>query len=193
MNKSPLTALALLAGGLLLCSTAVAGETLHQQHTIKIKTADAEVIEADLQDLAVGESKTFTTDSGKAIDLIRTANGVEVYVDGEMIDLAGGNLHEAHKVIHKSVSVECLSEGDAEAECEHDVVFIGEGDADSEGHANVIHKRFEVVCAEGEECDEMVWVDADGDFNYEVETLHEGDDGHHVIVIEKQLETTSSN
>ena len=38
----------------------------------------------------LGESQTIETNNGKVIDLLRTADGVEIYVDGE---------GEGHKVI----------------------------------------------------------------------------------------------
>ncbi len=63
---------------------------------IKLKTDDFEIAETDISELQVGEAETIVTDSGKTIDLLRTADGLEIYVDGEMLDIpemSGDGLH----------------------------------------------------------------------------------------------------
>lgn len=156
MNTAFRNGLAVLLTSLLFGVAAQAGDSRHEHHVIKIKTGDADLVEADLQDLAIGESRTIVTDSGKTVDLIRTTEGVEVYIDGELMDF-NGSLPAGAK------------------------------------HVQVVDKRVEVVCDEGEECDDMVWVHADGDYAYDIESLHGTDAPHQVIVIEKQVEHIESD
>lgn len=178
--------LALLATAALAAS-AMAGEPRHEQHLIKIKTGDAELFEADLKDLAIGESRSFVTGGGKTVDLIRVQDGVEVYVDGVLLDLGDAQVHGAH-VVHKNVEVTC--DGDSADDCTHDVMFIGEGDV-ADGDVKVIRKHVEIVCEDGEDCESFEWDSAGGEFD--VEVLHEAGDHEKVIVIQKQSETYSED
>ena len=50
------------------------------------------VADTDISHLGVGDAETIYTESGKTIDLLRTEDGVEVYVDGELL---GEPLHLA--------------------------------------------------------------------------------------------------
>ena len=62
---------------------------------IALTTDDFELAETDVSDLEIGDSETIYTQSGKTIDLLRTADGIEIYVDGELLEL--GSLHgEGH-------------------------------------------------------------------------------------------------
>ncbi len=54
---------------------------------IALNTDDFNLHETDISELTIGESQTIGTDSGKVIDLLRTADGVEVYIDGELLDM----------------------------------------------------------------------------------------------------------
>jgi hypothetical protein len=189
MNKASITRITALIPTLLLGMTALAGEpVIHEQHTIALKTSGSEVFEADLNELAIGESRSFVTDAGQSVDLIRTAEGAEVYIDGKLVDIGSVGLDGDHHVLHKEASVECFSDGDGETDCDHDVVFSGDA---ADGVVKVVHKQFEVVCDGDEKCDDMVWVEADGDFAYAYETLEDaaGDD-HKVVVIRKHIEET---
>ena len=67
-----------------------AGE--HSTHSIQdsmviaLQTDDFELAEHDISDLEIGDAETIYTESGKTIDLLRTAEGVEIYVDGELLE-----------------------------------------------------------------------------------------------------------
>jgi hypothetical protein len=98
---------------------------------IALKTGDFEMAETDISALQVGESETIVTDSGKTIDLLRTADGVEIYVDGELLNMEFGDEQGTH------------------------------------GEHHAMHKRVEVVCEAGDDCEKMVWISAGGDFNFE--------------------------
>jgi hypothetical protein len=97
-----------------------ADTTEHEQIVIALSTDDFELAETDMSDMEVGDSQTINTDSGKRIDLLRTQDGVEIYVDGELID-AGVHgdhaLREGHKVIHKHVEVIC----DTDEHCDENI------------------------------------------------------------------------
>ena len=145
------------------------------------------MIEADVSDMAVGESETFVTESGRTVDLLRTQDGMEVYLDGELLDMDFENVHGKHLVIHKDTDVECSS--DVEGECDHDNVFIMAGDdlhAVDGDHMKIISKHVEVICDDDEDCEEMVWI-SDGD-DVHVEELHE-EDGHKIIKIRTHKES----
>jgi hypothetical protein len=166
-----------------------------------LKTNDFEVAETDISDLEVGESETIVTDSGKTIDLLRTADGVEIYVDGELMDIpemgAHGAHHDGNMKIHKKVIIECEVDGEAgeASDCGDEMVFVGKGDIDMEalheagdGH-KVIIKRMHKECSDDDEgtCEEdNVWVSGGEDFD--MTELHEAGDGHRVIKIRKSAD-----
>ena len=107
-TKFRLTAMAILLT-FIYAGIAFAGDK--EKIVIGLKTNDFEVAETDISNLTIGESETIVTESGKIIDLMRTADGVEVYVDGELMDMphlaemaADGSGH--HKM-HERVVIEC--------------------------------------------------------------------------------------
>lgn len=120
-----------------------AGETettAEKQIVIALSTDDFELAETDISDMKVGDAQTFNTESGKRIDLLRTEDGVEIYVDGELIDtgLHGDEpLHEGHKVVHKHVEVVCDSDEDCEVESlqhrgHHEKIIVIKKEADTD-------------------------------------------------------------
>jgi hypothetical protein len=164
---------------------------------IALMTDDFELSETDISNLGVGESQTIETESGKIVDLVRTADGVEVYVDGELLDMdiESGGMHQKHH-FSKKIEVIC-ADGD---ECEKNVFIMaadGDHDIDWEAHevGNIVmHKSIELSCSsddEDTECsDNMVWI-SDGD-EMDLEELHEihSEDGNHkIIVIKKDIDT----
>ena len=109
---------------------------------VQLKTDDVELHEADISHLEVGDAETIYTESGKRIDLLKSKDGVEIYIDGELLDIPA---HEEHKVLHKHV---------------------------------------EVICEEGDECGEHVWISEDSDMD--LEGMYEAH-GEKVIVIKKKV------
>ena len=185
--KTPSFTTGLAALTLAFAGFAFAGD-LHREHKmmVKLDTGDAEVIEADITDLEIGESRSFVTDSGRSVDMIRTADGMEVYIDGELLDMDFHGDHGNNVVLHDEFEIECHSDGEEE-DCTHDAIFISDtGDLhEIDGdHIKVIRKSIEVVCDEdSEDCDTNVWV-AEGD---DVDVLHEAHgEGHKVIRIHKK-------
>ena len=84
-----LFALALLTSGYVFAET-------REKMIIALQTDDFELAETDISSLAIGEAKTIETDSGKVIDILRTNDGAEIYVDGELLEMNFNedNLHE---------------------------------------------------------------------------------------------------
>jgi hypothetical protein len=182
----------------LLSSTLVqAGH--EEKMIIALKTGGSELVETDISELAIGESKTIETEDGKIIDVIRTPDGAEVYIDGELLEMGSGDgaLHEEH-LVKQHVEVIC----DSDEECDKNVFIMADGgDHDVEwitdgGDNIVIHKEIELSCTtdeENTECSEdMVWITEDGDVDLEeLRKLHidgEGE-GHKVIIMKKHVAT----
>jgi len=93
----------------LIATAAVAGE----EHRTQIKIAvdsdgdehqfiefDSQNSDVDLQNLAVGESKTLTDNGGQEVTVTRTENGLEFDVGGETIEIDHmlGGMHGEHDV-----------------------------------------------------------------------------------------------
>jgi hypothetical protein len=164
MNKCiiPISALCFFLAG-----AASAGEHAadhEKKMVVAVKTNDFELVETDISHLGVGESEIIQTEDGRTIDLLRTTEGVEIYLDGELVDLAG--LHDGsgeHRVVKHRVKIIC--EGDEEeSECEEKVWMSDDIDLEAlheEGeHVIMIHK---LQHGESEvDIDEEIEIDADG-------------------------------
>ena len=88
---------------------------------IALKTDDFELAETDISELEIGDAETIYTQSGKTIDLLRTAEGVEIYVDGELLEMGLNGeegIHEGHHIVHQHIEVECDTEEDCDADIE---------------------------------------------------------------------------
>lgn len=189
----------LLIAFLFMASTslAVAGgemETIVEEKiVVALSTDDFEIEETDLSHLAVGDAETIVTESGKTIDLLRTEDGIEIYVDGEPIEVGGW--HDEKHIVHK-IKIVCDED---EEDCDdlaamatiedididtlhdngHKFIFIGdeEGDLDVdvemlEDGAHQVHGAVHIVKKfDGEDLGE----------------LHEGGE-HEVIIIKKKVE-----
>lgn len=113
----PVFALATFA--FLAASSAQAGS--EEKMIIALKTDNFELTETDISTLAVGEAQTIETDSGKVIDILRTTDGVEIYVDGELleINLDQDGLHEQH-MVRKHVEIIC----DGDEGCDENIIML---------------------------------------------------------------------
>lgn len=194
--KYPKRAILTLATLAVFAATTVQAET-EEKMVIALKTDDFELAETDVSSLAVGEAKTIETESGRVIDILRTNDGVELYVDGELLemDFHDEGLHEKH-VVRKHIEIDCQNEED----CDKNVVILS-GDHDDlpewitkEGDNVFIHKEVELSCTDDEEgttcSDKMVWVTDGEDIDLEeIHELHKSGDAHKVIVIKKEIIT----
>jgi hypothetical protein len=136
--------------------------TVDRKIVIALTTDDFELGETDISHLAVGDAETIVTDSGKTIDLLRTEDGVEIYVDGELLDLDDEALHEEKHVVKKRVEVICDDEDDCEnmvwitddadldldmlhEDGEHGVIMIHEGGHDLDIHTDEEHEKVIII------------------------------------------------
>jgi hypothetical protein len=182
----PIFALAALT---LLVASLAQAET-REKMIIALKTNDFELTETDISTLAIGESQTIETDSGKVIDILRTADGAEIYVDGELLemDFDPEGLHEGH-MVKKHVEVIC----DTDEDCEKNIVILKSGDNDvsewvsEDGEHVFIHKEVEISCSDeedGSNCsDHTVWISDGEEMDLgELHEMHEGEEGYKVII-----------
>jgi len=183
-----------LAVLLLLTATsvqAVAGEKM----VIALKTDDFELVETDISELALGEAQTIETESGTVIDILRTADGADIYVDGELLEMNFDDegLHEVH-VMEEHVEIVC----DDDEECSKHVIMLGDDDSHNsewvtaDGENVFIHKEVEISCTDDEDgttcSDRMIWISDDEDLDLEeLHELHQSGEGHKVIVIKKEI------
>lgn len=121
-----LAALFVLAAALVV--SAVTAEerevVVDEKHVVKVAVdGDVEVIE--VEDLEEGESRQFFTDGGHEIVVTRTADGLDLEVDGEALDL------DEERVVHKEVIVHRLGgdgeEIDLDLDGEHRVFHVASG------------------------------------------------------------------
>ena len=168
-----------------------------EEMIIELKTHDFEVAATDIGELAIGESKTIETESGKIIDILRTSDGAEIYIDGELLEMNATHegMHEVHK-IEKHVEIVC----DDEEDCEKQIFVVTDGEpvdfgfASSEGDNVFIHKEIELSCTDDEDstsCSETsVWVTGDGEIDLqELHEMHGDGKTHKVIIIKKEVIT----
>ena len=112
-----LAAGAALAAGVAFAAAAATGEPAKESRIKLILNQDGahEGIELEnLHDLALGESRSFTTESGKAGTVTRTEKGFELDLDGKKITIAG--------------EPEGATEGDGDVVVFHKKIEIAEGD-----------------------------------------------------------------
>ena len=180
----------------ILATTSVQAET-RKKMIVALKTNNFELTETDISSLAVGEAQTIETESGRVIDILRTADGAEIYVDGELLEMNFDDdaLHEKH-MVSKHVEIEC----DNDEECDRNVVILS-GDHDDlpewiteEGDNVFIHKEIELSCTDDEEgsscSDKTIWVSDGGNIDLEeIHEKHNSGEAHKVIVIRKEIIT----
>ncbi len=178
------TAALLLAGA--ISTPLLAGEPVHSLHVIKVGTGESDLIEADVTDLELGESRSFVTDSGKTVDILKAAEGIEIYIDGERIDIDG---HADGHVEHheRKIAIQC----DDTDGCDE---MLADLMVEDDANVFVMRHDVEAVCDDSGECEKMVWIESDGEELEHIEELHEEaleDGAHKVIIIRKEVTTDS--
>jgi len=185
---------ALFAFGL-LTSGYVFAET-GENMVIALQTDDFELAETDISSLAIGEAKTIETESGKVIDILRTNDGAEIYVDGELLEMnfTDDNLHVEH-MMEEHVEIVC----DNEEECDENIIVLS-GDRHeasewvmADGEHVTIHSDIEITCddEDGDDCShEMILISEDGEID--LEDLHEehGSGEAHKRIVIKRVQVT---
>lgn len=136
--KHYLAAVFALAACALLASASALAEP-HEKMVIALKSDDFKLDKTDISTLAIGEAKTVETDSGKIIDIIRTSEGAEIYVDGELFEMNFNHddLHEVHS-LDGHVKIIC----DHEEECHDNITVFGHDDhEDGKAHQLIVIKK----------------------------------------------------
>jgi len=110
----PISALALAMASSFALANDSGWDTRVEKSVIALKTGDFELAETDISHLAVGDAETVYTEDGRAIDILRTEQGVEIYVDGERLDMGAGGVHEDHRVVEQRYEVICADDEDCE-------------------------------------------------------------------------------
>ena len=164
---------------------------------IALKTDNDALVETDISELAIGEAKTIETQSGKVIDILRTTEGAELYVDGELLEMDFDE--ETSLVGHKiKKHVEIICDEDEECD-ETEIVFSHDEDVlldwvSEDDVKIIINKDIEFSCKDDEDgtncSDKVVWVTEGDDIDLEeIHEIHQGDEDHKVIVIRKKVVT----
>jgi len=153
MTKQIMFSLAVAIAALLAATSAAARDDAnHEQMVVALKTDDVDLTETDISDLAVGDAKTVYTEDGRTIDILRTEDGVEIYVDGELIDmgLAEGlaALDGSHIVITKEIEVNC----DTDEDCD-ELTWNRHGDEDADVSHDQDHDEKVIVIKRGADSD----------------------------------------
>jgi hypothetical protein len=189
--------LALLTLALLTFASAMAQG--REKMVISLETDDFELAETDISTLAIGEAQTIETDSGKIIDILRTSDGAEIYVDGELLEMNinDKDMHEVH-TMNKHVEIVC----DNEEECNENLFIVNHDEHEASGWATedgervVIQREVEITCTdndneEGDHCShQMVLISDDEDIDLEaLHSEHGNSEGHEFIVIKKVRDT----
>lgn len=110
------------SASIILLAILLAGTTLAGGQTevlIDVETDDIQIEQLDISHLEVGDSETIYTDDGRALDILRTAHGVEIFIDGEKLDIpsADGMGHNDDAEMHHKIVIEVECDSDRDDDC----------------------------------------------------------------------------
>jgi hypothetical protein len=181
MTKNKVLLVPFLLGFTAYGLPALAGEghpaQVVEKYLIALKTDDFELAETDVSHLAVGESETVVTEDGRTIDILRTGDGLELYVDGVLQEMnLRESMHGEHPGMHREIEIICPDEDDCEP-----LVRISEEESVAHtngGEKHVITREIRVECPDDNACsEETLWISEDG------ESIHLDDADGEVRVI----------
>ncbi len=162
---------------------------------IALKTDSDALVTTDVSELAIGEAKTIETDNGEVIDILRTADGAEIYINGELLEMDFTSESEGdQRAMKKHVKIIC----EAGQECnEEEIVITGDGSThlnwvSEDGEHVIIREEVELNCGdEDPECkDRMIWVTEGEEIDVEaISDLHQDGEDQRVVVIRKKIIT----
>jgi hypothetical protein len=99
---------------ILMVSSALAGG--QTEMLIEVKTDDFQLEQLDISHLEVGDSETIYTEDGTTVDILRAVHGVEIFIDGEKLDIPSphdleftGDAQKHHEIM---IEIECDSAED---------------------------------------------------------------------------------
>ena len=175
---------ALAAFVLLTCASAHAQTT--EKMVIALKTDDFELTETDISTMVIGEAQTIETQSGKIIDILRTADGAEVYLDGELLEmnLNDQDLHQ-ERIVQRHVEIVC----DTGEDCDESIFVLTSEEGEvaeflaADGVHVFVHREVEITCSDDDEG--MHCNDEHIDMDNLLEE-HQNGGEHKLIVIRKE-------
>lgn len=141
------TILAFFFATLVCVAFSYAGEG-HEKKLIKlVLTEGTEPVEIDISDLEVGESRQVIDQGGQEVAVTHLEDGLEVTVDGEVIELPMVAHHGAHGADsggHRKVIVQRSEDGDA-ADVDVDIEVLTDAHEvhGLAGHPRIIVRRHE--------------------------------------------------
>ncbi len=123
---------------LLAFSPVLAGEQPLVEKTIilDITNDQVDLHQVDISDLTIGEAETIFTEDGKTVDILRTQDGFEIYVDGEELEIPMPDftsLHRMHSADHIFI--------DTDIETHAIAIGAHEGTHDSVQHKVIVVKH----------------------------------------------------
>lgn len=210
LSRSVLLAGICLLGTWALVAVASDGSsTQHGAHFI-INAKGAGNADLKLDELAEGETRSFTTDEGKPIEITRTAKGYKISIDGKVTNLdlegedgyafhvdADGKSSDGRRIVVMQGGAKVNGDG------KHVVVLSGDGEHHAEGgkqvvimtgngEQHVLSKKITAKSGDGEERE--IKIRLVGGEDGEVINLDDLEDldldaegGGHVVVIRKKV------
>jgi hypothetical protein len=168
-----------------------------EQLVISLHSEDFELAETDISTLVIGEARTIESDAGKIIDILRTADGVDIYVDGNLLEMNFElDVQDEDDFMGNRIESVC----DNEEVCEDSVIILKGGDSgawewvSANGDKVFLHREVEIRCSDdGEEisCNDRVsGVSDDEDIDFD--SLHDahGDGQEHAVIVIKKMQIT---
>jgi len=152
---------------------------------MKLKSDEVELDEIDVSDLEVGDAHTVFTDGGETVDILRTVEGFEIYIDGEELKIPNVPLHmeslAGNMNFSSDIEVECVNEDDDDCDAHGMIIMSGDEDTEidlSGKQAHVIRIHKEYIDEEGG--------DPNGESGHD-KTHDEHSGAHKVIMIRKHV------
>lgn len=175
-------ALTVFLWGILIASAAMAGEEFRSEIKIHVESdgEEPQIFEwhsddpdSDFSRLEVGESKTLKGDDGREVTVTRTADGLEVNVDGKTIAMPHD---EHHAVVRKTKHVKVIETDDTDG-----VTIISSDTLDADTRAKI-----EAALNEAGKGGKVIFLDGS--------ELSGGEHAHgeHKVIIKKEIETTTN-
>ncbi len=157
----------------LVLSATLAYAEVKEKMKIKVMTGDGVSETVMIEDLQVGETDVFVTESGKEVLVSRGEEALTLEVEGRQIEVKLPSIHSMN--------------GHGEGHVKHRVFVSKDGDLESleadEGKQIVIHKEVHGHLTDEELAELMQEVDID------VEVEGNGGQDHEVIMIKKRIVT----
>lgn len=149
--------------------SAQASEQTKAERMVIVNTGDdsRHIETIDASELELGDAKTVFTEDGKTIDVLRTVDGLEIYINGKEVEIPDIPLDFAHMKHGMDIDfehdIECIS--DDEEECDihglmvmTDDVIVNSDSMEDGKHIIRIHKELEGAAEGHSEQHEVIMI-----------------------------------